>query len=303
MTAATTYLCDPKTYEPFENCYPFHSDVSGQWLEATHIVPVSALGWVTAKNWHIGPRVVPDSRWFCFPESGGTLELHDLNLSYRFKPKDLILVPKGVNHTISVDTKDPHTLQLSIHFQAYVYGSISVFDLIPFPFHIPFASDSPFVSCSSQLVRLYVLQVPGWNKIMSTRIFDVLMYIYLQHGDLFSDQHGSLGDQEVIRLLPALKLIEQRFNDPSLSVIELARSVSMSEPHFRRVFNKVIQMSPVLFVQRRRIEQACVQLKKTQLTIKEIAETNGFTDLPFFYRVFKNWIKTTPLEYRNHHEI
>jgi len=72
---------------------------------------------------------------------------------------------------------------------------------------------------------------------------------------------------------------------------------------FRKLFKRVTGLNPVRFIQRRRVERACVMLRTTTLSIEQIAEACGFSDPPFFFRIFRLWTGTSPNQYRSAERI
>jgi AraC-like DNA-binding protein len=79
---------------------------------------------------------------------------------------------------------------------------------------------------------------------------------------------------------------------------KLARAIEVSEVYLRGLFRSLTGVPPLEFLQRRRIERACDILRSSDESIKSIAWSVGFTDVPYFYRVFKKWMRTTPASYR-----
>lgn len=78
----------------------------------------------------------------------------------------------------------------------------------------------------------------------------------------------------------------------------MAEQVSMSARHFRRVFADTFGISPARFVERLRLEQACLRLTGSQAPIKRIAESLGFHSADAFRRAFRIRYRSTPKEYR-----
>ena len=99
--------------------------------------------------------------------------------------------------------------------------------------------------------------------------------------------------------MPILEYIDKVIENPDLTVGMLAEKIFVSEVYLRKLFRRAIGLSPVSFIQRRRIERACMLFKGGEMSVKQIAEACGFMDVPFFYLVFKQWSGTTPARYRD----
>lgn len=101
------------------------------------------------------------------------------------------------------------------------------------------------------------------------------------------------------RLAPVLNLIEQRLDDPSLTVAELAAVVHVSEPYLRKLMKKTLNSGVIELIQRRRLERACHLLLETNLPLKEITARSGFASASLFHRLFRQRFGITPISYRD----
>lgn len=287
---------DAGSYAPYEELLGVAPQQLANWIEALRVQPVSSIEWQWSAGWSVGPRVINDSMWFWFEDGGGWGWVGDKRNYFRFAPGDLMLIPQGAPHMVCHDEGDLMRL-VAVHFHAHVYGGINILDLAGFPAHIPYAKNAPFKDASQLTAREFAVKAPGWTTVMAAEIFGVLAYLLRQRPVLFHVLTGR-AHKEVPRLLPALEMIDRRLTDPALPVGDLARAVCLSEVQFRKLFHRMTGLSPVRFIQKRRIERACVLLRSSEMTIEQIAEACGFSDLPFFYRVFKAWTNAAPGSYR-----
>lgn len=83
-----------------------------------------------------------------------------------------------------------------------------------------------------------------------------------------------------------------------ITVEELAEKVLMSPRNFARVFVKEMNITPVKFMEKMRVEAACRSLTEQQLTQDEIAAACGFKNAENMRRVFLKVFDVTPSEYR-----
>lgn len=77
-----------------------------------------------------------------------------------------------------------------------------------------------------------------------------------------------------------------------------ARTMSISYPHFRRLFRQHSGMAPGHFLILARLRQAATRLITTNLQMKILAEQCGFCDNLYFSRLFKKYYHLPPLRYR-----
>jgi AraC-like DNA-binding protein len=104
-------------------------------------------------------------------------------------------------------------------------------------------------------------------------------------------------DSSMAVISQALDYISENYGQP-LKVEDLAELCCISETHFRRVFTECMKTTPVEYVNRIRIKQACDELRKTNDSISAIAIKSGFTTLSTFNRNFKNVMGISPKEWR-----
>lgn len=79
----------------------------------------------------------------------------------------------------------------------------------------------------------------------------------------------------------------------------IARKCSLSRTHLTNRFQELTGFSPIQFVIRQRIKKAAELLLETSLSIKEISDACGYSDIFYFTRQFKSVERTTPGRYRS----
>ncbi|WCF10828.1 bifunctional transcriptional activator/DNA repair enzyme AdaA [Paenibacillus thiaminolyticus] len=83
-----------------------------------------------------------------------------------------------------------------------------------------------------------------------------------------------------------------------LTLHRLAEISHGSPYHLHRIFKKIMGVTPVEYVQRRRIGQAKELLRSTKLAIAEVGQSVGLANPPYFITLFKQTAGCTPAEYR-----
>lgn len=86
-----------------------------------------------------------------------------------------------------------------------------------------------------------------------------------------------------------------------IDVKDLARVTNLSVSQFERVFRANFGMTPVKFINRFRVHQACVTLRQTNHTITQIAHDCGFFDHSHLSREFVRIMGKSPGQYRKSH--
>jgi len=95
--------------------------------------------------------------------------------------------------------------------------------------------------------------------------------------------------------------VDDNLQNPEFSIESLASGFFMSRSVFYRKLKSLTGMSPVDFVNRRRIRLACQLIDEGGISFSEIAWQCGFSSPQYFTRVFKREKGCTPSDYRARH--
>jgi AraC-like DNA-binding protein len=104
---------------------------------------------------------------------------------------------------------------------------------------------------------------------------------------------GKVADARIRRAIEAMEA-----SLDSVSLADLARKCGISERNFHRLFHKETGIGPKDFLVRRRIEKAKRLLRKSKLTITDIAGEVGYQSLSKFIATFKRVEGLLPSDYR-----
>jgi len=99
------------------------------------------------------------------------------------------------------------------------------------------------------------------------------------------------------RLAPALQLLARGYDHP-LRLAELARSCSLSVPHFRRLFRRTLGRSPRAYWNNLRLLMAGSLLRSSSRSVLQISQDVGFETLSSFNRLFRSHFGVAPREWR-----
>ncbi len=129
--------------------------------------------------------------------------------------------------------------------------------------------------------------------------FHVMLNIHSLITDLLSEieQEKRYGLTTDYRILETINYIENNIKH-DLCNINLAQRVSLATNAFTRLFKKEIGTAPQNYIRKKRIDESCILLHHTILSIDEIANTCGFADRYHFSRIFKQITNVSPAIYR-----
>lgn len=91
--------------------------------------------------------------------------------------------------------------------------------------------------------------------------------------------------------------VERHYGEKIL-MEDIAEKIHLSRTYISVLFKKETGEKFSDYLQRIRLENSCILLRDTRLSLQEIAEKTGFFDLAHFSRAFKESYKCSPSEYR-----
>jgi AraC-like DNA-binding protein len=100
---------------------------------------------------------------------------------------------------------------------------------------------------------------------------------------------------EDFRIRSVLQAIK---SDPSVRISDLARRVSLSNSRLAHLFKAQVGQSLSFYLADERLERAACLLRETDLRVKEITYSVGYSQEPSFNRAFRKRFDCSPMNYR-----
>ena len=123
-------------------------------------------------------------------------------------------------------------------------------------------------------------------------VYDIIFQIHNEY------QKSYLPDSHFKMIAPAIEKITSEFSNNSVSVADLAKLCGISEAYFRRIFTVKFGVSPKEYIISKRIGYAGQLLEIGDLTVSEVAELCGYTEISHFSREFTRRVGIPPSEYK-----
>jgi AraC-like DNA-binding protein len=116
---------------------------------------------------------------------------------------------------------------------------------------------------------------------------------------LLREQDFSLPtDDEHLLLVREFNYLVEKHYKTHTQVSDYAKMMNKSPKTLANTFKKHISESPLQIISQRRLLASKRMLRKSQLSVKEIAFELGFNDLQVFSHFFKKNTETTPTAFR-----
>jgi transcriptional regulator GlxA family with amidase domain len=107
------------------------------------------------------------------------------------------------------------------------------------------------------------------------------------------------GDEEIVRVQDWL---EKKFNE-NITLEKMTEISNLGTKTLMRRFKKVTGETPMMYLQKLRIENAKRLLESKRVSFNEITWKVGYNDVSSFHKVFKLETGLTPIEYRSKFSI
>lgn len=138
------------------------------------------------------------------------------------------------------------------------------------------------------------------NDGLKLMVISSIAYLF---GLIYSEKLFSLRTEDASplrrseQIKAVLEYIEQNYRS-AISLDTLASIAGLSPKYFCQVFREVTHRTPLDYVIFYRIEQSCILLTESDLSVSEISRQCGFNDSGYFTKQFRQMTGTTPLKYR-----
>lgn len=125
--------------------------------------------------------------------------------------------------------------------------------------------------------------------------------IYTQHNRLSTASlQAQNGESHTAHSINRAKDIIARHFAADIEMETVARQVGLNYSSFRKLFKKIVGISPLAFVEELRISRSKELLTHTDRTSQQVAYAVGFNTPYYFCLFFKKRTGMSPLEYRRH---
>lgn len=96
----------------------------------------------------------------------------------------------------------------------------------------------------------------------------------------------------------SIQTIEENLSRDSFNVSSLALELNLSRATLFRLFKKNLDMSPIQYINELKITKACRFLKETDLSVKAISNSLGFSNALYFSSFFSQNVGVSPIQFR-----
>ena len=267
---------------------------------------------MAGKEWCYKNVISPFSRMYLIDEGEAAVYMN--KKKYYISAGELFIIPKFTFHMYECDNFMNHYY---ICFFDQLIGGQSLFDNTQIHYQLPanemdrmlmlrFIELNPNCAIQNPDPKTYD-NIPDIYTINQNKVNYNLSQEIESNGILLQLFSRFLGNTQLLesksrnqyeRLTDIFSYIDNHLYQ-NIHVSDLAEQMCLSSDRFTRIFKQVSGMSPIQYIQAKRIERAQTLLLASRLSIKEIAETVGIPNLSQFSKLFTKETGHSPREYRD----
>lgn len=235
---------------------------------------------------------VPSYNKFYFICSGeGWLKIDEKE--YNPIAGQLCLMPAHVEQSYSSINENTYH-KYWCHFNASI-GELDLFQWLEVPYCLDIGSNKHLFDLFHELTTLH-MDSSYLSRIREKAILLEIIACFLTMANtLIRILPGRKDD--INRLKQLETFMDQKLSEP-VTLEQLARHVHLHPNYLVRYFNKHFALSPLKYLNRKRMLKAKALLRTTSLTVKEVAELVGYPDTNHFSKAFRRESSCSPTEYR-----
>ncbi len=260
-------------------------------------------------------------RWHWHPEveiimiSHGEADLTTDDTKIHLKAGQGILINQNVMHSLqSMDARADCSLYSTIFHPSFLsgYGNTVLSDkyLTPILSSPVFktmlldekeSTSEKLIDIINSIIAVNMTKTYGYELITKSYLcqFWVQLLEQVMPQNLTANRQNGLSLDES-RVKEAIRYIEQHYSD-HISLEDLANSIHISKSECCRCFKRALQLSPIEYLMRYRILKASHLIQANDpvsQSISDLAFSVGFNNVSYFNKVFKQYMKCTPREYK-----
>ncbi|MDF2644300.1 MAG: AraC family transcriptional regulator [Paenibacillus sp.] len=269
-------------------------DLARTYLSNTQIHMTTGALTKVRPDWGGTNIIQGENVLYFFLEGEGWLKIN--NIEYYPVPGELFLVPAGTR--ISCSTSEAHPfLTYWCHFTATV-GENNLFGLLITPHSIAMRNDETVKNQFQELITQHESDGLAAPFIVKSLLFH-MMSRFIERSTI--DPLQTVSIPSVHKLYIVLQYIEKHLTE-QMTVDMLSQLVHFHPKYFLHYFKSMLGVSPIVYINKKRMQKANSLLLHSDMTIAEIAEQLGM-QTPYLSRMFKRFTGFSPNEFRQQHRM
>ena len=155
----------------------------------------------------------------------------------------------------------------------------------------------PLMNIMAELRRLVEERPVAYELLVKAELYRLIALFRQHQAFVLKETQTPEHSYTALRLKSVLQYVADHYME-SISLEQAADIMHMSPKYFSSYFSDTLHISFIQYLNRYRVEQACILLQTTALSVMEIGRAAGYANFSYFIRRFKEFQGCTPLDYR-----
>lgn len=218
----------------------------------------------------------------CFAYSGKVSFIHN-HKTYLCDVNHAVFLPKDTDYIFNVPDKESSFAIINFNCKS------NLKDFVSFIIN----DNEYFLKLHQNITKLILFKPENYHYKSFSLMYDIFAKLLM----------GSPKKGVDPVLHPALNYMENNLSNFEISNSVLAEQCGISEVYFRKLFKKCLGISPIRYLSEMRIEKAKNMLESGNSDFSKIAGDCGYSNIYYFFKVFKDKTGLTPTKYRETYKI
>lgn len=224
------------------------------------------------------------------------------NAEHHIQAGTVIFIEPGVSHLVKEQTEGASFHYHALVFDPAVFGTKTdecrrVFDKMKIKRFLTLPPE--LLKCIERMTILQATKSFGYQVQIKSVLMTIISYVIETHQymEIISDPVFDKKSTSVSAINTAIRYIQDHYRE-NICLDDLLKTTNYCKSHFIRLFKSSTGMKFTDYVNMYRIEKSCLDLIYSDKNITEIARDNGFNNIQYFSKIFKEYMNCTPMKYK-----
>ncbi len=224
------------------------------------------------------------------------------NAEHHISAGTVIFIEPGISHLVKAEADGSTFHYHALVFDPSVFGTKKetcrrIFDKMKIRRFLVLPQD--LLSSIEKMTILQADQKFGRQMQIKSVLLNIISCILEsgQYMEMISEPVLEKKSSSISAIDTAIRYIQDHYRE-NLCLDDLLKTTNYCKSHFIRLFKSATGMKFTDYVNMYRIEKSCLDLIYSDKNITEIARDNGFNNIQYFSKTFKEYMNCTPMQYK-----
>lgn len=224
------------------------------------------------------------------------------NVEHHIQAGTVIFLEPGISHLAKTEEDGSPFHYHALVFDPAVFGNKTdscrrIFDKMKIKRFLTLSPE--LLKCLEKMAFLQASESFGYQLQFKSVLLTIISYILETHQymEIIADSSLDKSTTSVSAINTAIRYIQEHYRE-NICLDDLLKTTNYCKSHFIRLFKSATGMKFTDYVNMYRIEKSCLDLIYTDKNITEIARDNGFNNIQYFSKTFKEYMNCTPMKYK-----